>query len=208
MHLWLSLPTAIEKGSVRLLQQDKEVVETDGGYEVRNTRWASPLRSFQIGFNNKPLSDANHAAVETMWRDTSGGTDTFNFFDEKSGDTARVRFDGELQFVNTTMQIYRIDTFTLKEVRDVSPSPTVQPPITGTPHPGNLLTVSNGTWSGAPTTYARQWTADGVAIGGATASTYTVLVGDAGKLIGCSITATDASGGATRTWAAEVGPVV
>jgi hypothetical protein len=103
---------------------------------VRNTRWSSPLRSFQIGFNNKPLSDANHAAVETMWRDTSGGTDTFNFYDEKSGDTARVRFDGELQFVNTTMQIYRIDTFTLKEVRDVSPSPTVQPAITGTPHPG------------------------------------------------------------------------
>jgi hypothetical protein len=45
-----------------------------------------------------------------MWRDTNAGTDTFNFYDEKSGDTARVRFDGDLQMVNTTMQIYRIDT--------------------------------------------------------------------------------------------------
>jgi hypothetical protein len=127
MHLWLSLPTSIENGAVRTLQQDKEVQLTDGGYEVRNTRWASPLRSFQIGYNNKPLDDADHAAVEQMWRDTNGGTDTFNFADERSGDTARVRFDAELQFTNTQGPYHHLDAFTLREVRDVSPEPTVIP---------------------------------------------------------------------------------
>jgi hypothetical protein len=207
MHLWLSLPTAIEKGSVRLLTQDKEVVDTDGGYESRNTRWSGPLRRFQVGYPNKPLNDVNHAAVETMWRDTNGGTDTFNLYDEKSGDTARVRFDGDLQMVNTTMQIYRIDTFTMKEVRDVSPAPTVAPAITGTVQVANVLTLSTGTYSGSPTSYARQWTLDGVAIPGATGATYTPLVGDVGKMIGGYVVATDAYGGETKTWAASRGPI-
>jgi hypothetical protein len=88
MHLWLSLPTSIENGAVRMLQQDKEVVLTDGGYEVRNTRWSGPLRSWQIGYNNATLTNDDHASVEQMWRDTSGGTDTFNFADERTGDTA------------------------------------------------------------------------------------------------------------------------
>jgi hypothetical protein len=208
MHLWLSLPTAIEKGSVRLLTQDKEVVETDAGFEVRNTRWSGPLRRFQLAFNNKRLSDANHAAVETMWRNTNAGTDTFNFYDEKSGDTARVRFDGDLQMTNTTMQIYRIDAFTLKEVRDISPVPTIAPAITGTVQVGNVLTLSTGTYTGSPTSYARQWTLNGLAIPGATASTYTPVVGDAGKTIGGYVVATDAYGGQTKTWAASVGPVL
>jgi hypothetical protein len=207
MHLWLSLPTSIEKGSARFLQQDKEVVETDGGYEFRNTRWSGPLRSWQIGYNNRPLDDVKHAAVEQMWRDTQGGTDTFNFYDEKTGDTARVRFDGELQMVNTTMQIYRIDTFTLKEVRDVSPSPTVAPAITGTTTVGSTLTCSSGTWSGAPTGYAYQWLRDGVAIAGAAASTYLLVSDDLGCEVGCSVVATDTYGGETKAFAAEVGPV-
>jgi hypothetical protein len=85
MHLWLSLPTSIENGAVRMLQQDKEVVLTDGGYEVRNTRWSGPLRSFQIGYNNaSSWTDDDHAAVEQMWRDTNGGTDTFNFADGRT----------------------------------------------------------------------------------------------------------------------------
>jgi hypothetical protein len=205
MHLWLSLPTAIEKGSVRLLTQDKEVVETDGGFEFRNTRWSGPLRRWQIGFNNKPLSDAKHAAVEQLWRDTNAGTDTFNYFDEKSGDTARVRFDGDLQMVNTTMQIYRIDVFTLKEVRDISPEPTIAPAITGTIQVGHVASLSTGTWSGSPVRYDRQWTLNGLAVPGATGATYTPLSGDAGKMLGGYVVATDAYGGQTTDWAADVG---
>jgi hypothetical protein len=207
MHLWLSLPTAIENGAVRMLQQDKEVILTDGGYEVRNTRWSSPLRSWQIAFNNANLTNADHAAVEQMWRDTSGGTDTFNFADERTGDTARVRFDADLQFTNTVGPYYHLDTFTIREVRDVSPSPTVSPAITGTLTVGSTLTCSTGTWSGSPTSYAYQWLRDGVAIGSATSSTYVLVSGDLGKMIGCSVTATDTYGGATKAFAAEVGPI-
>jgi hypothetical protein len=206
MHLWLSLPTAIEKGSVRLLTQDKEVVETDGGFEFRNTRWSGPLRRWQIGFNNKPLSDAKHAAVEQLWRDTNAGTDTFNYFDEKSGDTARVRFDGDLQMVNTTMQIYRIDVFTLKEVRDISPEPTIAPAITGTIQVGHVASLSTGTWSGSPVRYDRQWTLNGLAVPGATGATYTPLSGDAGKMLGGYVVATDVYGGQTTDWARR-GPI-
>lgn len=207
MHLWLSLPTAIEHGSVRLLTQDKEIVDTDGGYESRNTRWSGPLRRWQIGYPNKALSDANHAAAEDLWRDTNAGTDTFNFFDEKAGDTARVRFDGDLQFTNTTMQIYRIDTFTVKEVRDVSPTPSVLPTTTGSATVGGTLTGHATTWSGSPTGVARQWTANGDDIGGATGGTYTPLSGDLGKLIAFYEIATDAYGGQTKVWAAAVGPI-
>jgi hypothetical protein len=207
MHLWLSLPTSIENGAVRMLQQDKEIVLTDGGYEVRNTRWASPLRSWQIAFNNAQLDNDDHAAVEQMWRDTNGGTDTFKFADERTGDTARVRFDAELQFTNTVGPFYHLDTFTLREVRDTSPEPTVIPTITGTTTVGSALSVSNGTWSGSPTGYSYQWLRDGDEIASATASSYTLVAGDSGAMIGCSVVATDAFGGQTKVFATEVGPI-
>ena len=207
MHLWLSLPSAFENGAVRILQQDKEVILTDGGYEVRNTRWSSPLRSWQISFNNAKVDDDDHATVEQMWRDTNGGTDTFNFADERDGDTARVRFDAELQFTNTVGPFYHLDTFTLREVRDVSPSPTVNPAITGTLTVSSVLSVSNGTWSGSPTSYSYQWLRDGAEIASATANTYTLVSGDLGKMIGCAVTATDTYGGQTKVWASEVGPI-
>ena len=207
MHLWLSLPTGFENGAVRILQQEKEIILTDGGYEVRNTRWASPLRSWQIAFNNANVDSADHAAVEQMWRDTNGGTDTFNFADEREGDTARVRFDAELQFTNTVGPFYHLDTFTIREVRDVSPSPTVAPAITGTTTVGSTLTVSNGTWAGSPTSYSYQWLRDGVEIASANASTYLLVSGDLGKMIGCAVTATDTYGGQTKAFATEVGPI-
>jgi hypothetical protein len=207
MHLWLSLPSGIENGGVRMLQQDKDVLLTDGGYEIRNTRWSGPLRSWQVAFNNALLADVDHAAVEQMWRDTNGGTDTFNFADERTGDTARVRFDADLQFTNTVGPYHHLDTFTLREVRDVSPSPTVAPAITGTLTVGSTLTCSTGTWAGSPTSYAYQWLRDGVEIGGATASTHLLVSGDSGHMISCAVVATDAYGGQTKTWAAEVGPI-
>jgi hypothetical protein len=184
-----------------------EVVTTDGGYEVRNTRWATPLRTWHASYPMADADDAVHVAVEEMWEETNYGADTFNFTDPKSGDTTRARVDGSLQHTNQVGSLYHLDTFTIKEVRDVSPSPTVDPAITGTLTVGSTLTVSNGTWSGAPTSYAYQWLRDGVAISGATASTHVLVSGDSGKMIGCTVTATDANGGATKTFAVEVGPI-
>jgi hypothetical protein len=208
MHLWLSLPTKVEIGAQRNDDWDGDVETTDGGYEVRNTRWAGPLSSFTASLPVKDVDDADLVALRDMWRLAQGKTHSFNFTDWVDGQVYRVRFDTGLQITTPRrMPMHHVDPFTLQEVRDVSPVPTVAPAITGTVSVGQVLTCSNGTWSGSPTSYAKQWTADGADIAGQTGGTYTVQSGDAGKLIGCYVTATDAYGGATRTWATEVGPV-
>jgi hypothetical protein len=53
---------------------------------------------------------------------------------------------------------------------------------------GTTLNVSNGSWDTKGLSYARQWTADGTNISGATNPTYTVQPGDVGKGIACVIT--------------------
>lgn len=72
-----------------------------------------------------------------------------------------------------------------------APENTVAPTITGTPKVGEVLTVHDGTWTGEPTpdiTYQWQKANDGAGAGvgiiaGATASTYTPVVGDVDKFI-------------------------
>lgn len=81
-----------------------------------------------------------------------------------------------------------------------APVNTVLPAITGTAQVGQLLTVSNGTWSNSPSGYTYQWKADGANVAsGGTSSTYTPVVGDIGKVITCAVTATNGSGSATAT---------
>lgn len=63
------------------------------------------------------------------------------------------------------------------------------PAITGTAAVGQVLTVSNGTWTPTPDSYTYQWRSNGIAITGATASTYTVVSGDTGNTITCTVTA-------------------
>lgn len=77
------------------------------------------------------------------------------------------------------------------------PVNTVLPAISGILTEGQALTVSNGTWDNTPTTYARQWYADGVAIGGATASTYLLTASEVGKAMTAQVTATNADGSTT-----------
>jgi hypothetical protein len=73
------------------------------------------------------------------------------------------------------------------------PVNSVAPAITGTATEGQTLTVSTGTWSGSPT-FSYVWRHDGTAISGATASTYTLVTGDIGTVITCSVTATNSGG--------------
>jgi hypothetical protein len=64
------------------------------------------------------------------------------------------------------------------------------PPIVGT-----VVSVTNGTWTGAPTSYAYQWRRDGTNIVGATAASYTLIAADVGgHQITCVVTATNATG--------------
>ncbi|MWV58922.1 hypothetical protein [Rathayibacter sp. VKM Ac-2754] len=64
------------------------------------------------------------------------------------------------------------------------------PTITGTATVGQKLTAVPGTWTPAPVTLAYQWKRGGVAISGATASTYTLATADAGAAITVSVTGT------------------
>ncbi len=66
---------------------------------------------------------------------------------------------------------------------------TGAPVVTGTPLPGGVLSVSNGTWSVEPSQVTWQWFADGLAIAGATGSTFTVPSGYAGRLVSAVVSA-------------------
>ena len=72
-------------------------------------------------------------------------------------------------------------------------NPTVRnlslPTITGTLKIDNTLGSSTGTWSPSGGTYTRQWFADGVAIVGATASTYKLTAAEVGKKMSVRVTA-------------------
>ncbi|MFW5473106.1 carboxypeptidase regulatory-like domain-containing protein [Knoellia sp. CPCC 206450] len=67
-----------------------------------------------------------------------------------------------------------------------APTPT----ITGTAKAGSVLTAVPGTWGPAPVTLAYQWKRAGVAITGATASTYALTGSDTGKAITVTVTGT------------------
>jgi hypothetical protein len=118
MHLDMSLPSGIENGARRTLSWDVEIIQTDGGNEVRNTRSSTPLRTWEIGYNNGLVTNDDHVAVEQMYYATEGGTHTFNWTDERSGETLKVRFDADLQFTNTVGPYHHLDSFVIKEVRE------------------------------------------------------------------------------------------
>lgn len=85
----------------------------------------------------------------------------------------------------------------------VAPEMVVAPAITGTAQVGQTLTASTGTWQGTQSiTYAYQWKANGVAIGGATSSTYALTSSELGDTITCTVTATNSAGSTIRTTAA------
>ena len=73
------------------------------------------------------------------------------------------------------------------------PANSVLPSISGTKTVGSTLTAVDGTWSGSPT-LTRQWLRNGVVIAGATAATYVLVAGDAGKQISVKVKAVNAGG--------------
>jgi len=83
------------------------------------------------------------------------------------------------------------------------PTNTVKPTVSGSAAVGGTLTVSNGTWSPAPTSYGRQWqrcASDGTAclnIAGANGQTYGVRSADVGHRLRALVTAHTSGGQAT-----------
>ncbi|MFE2814217.1 Tat pathway signal protein [Streptomyces nigra] len=70
-----------------------------------------------------------------------------------------------------------------------APANTAAPKVTGTAKTGAKVTAAPGTWSATPTSYTYQWKANGTAISGATAATYTVPAAMVGKTLTVTVTA-------------------
>ena len=89
-----------------------------------------------------------------------------------------------------------------------APAATTAPSISGSPNSGKTITVSNGTWTGTPASYAYQWKrcdAGGsscTAIQGETASSYVVQDSDVGSTLRATVTATGPGGTTSATSAA------
>ncbi len=86
------------------------------------------------------------------------------------------------------------------------PVNTALPVVSGTARDGQVLSSTNGTWTGTPTiTFARQWQrcdnagANCVDIGGATGTTYTLTPADIGATIRVRVTGTNAGGNANAS---------
>ncbi len=81
--------------------------------------------------------------------------------------------------------------------------------VTGTLGVGATLTCSTGAWSGAPEpTFTYAWLREGIAISGATASSYTVAAADQGHGLVCEVTATNIAGQAHASSAVTQIPAV
>jgi hypothetical protein len=87
---------------------------------------------------------------------------------------------------------------------DIGPFQTESPANTGLPHLGGTavlgktITCSQGSWSGdPPLSFAVQWLRTGVAIPGATGSTYSVAAVDVGRQLSCRVTASNIYGQTT-----------
>jgi len=66
------------------------------------------------------------------------------------------------------------------------------PAITGTAKVGSILTAVPGAWGPAPVTLTYQWKANGIAITGATASTYKPAAAVRGKILTVTVTGSKA----------------
>lgn len=81
------------------------------------------------------------------------------------------------------------------------------PSISGTPSVGTTLTAAPGDWKPEPTSFAYQWLADGLAIDGATGSTFRPGATEGGKRISVTVTASRSGYASGTATSAETGPV-
>jgi hypothetical protein len=79
-----------------------------------------------------------------------------------------------------------------------APVNTVAPNVTGNTYVGDVLTTTDGTWTGTPTSYSYQWKRGATNIG-TNANTYTLVSADANTNITCVVTATNATGSTNAT---------
>jgi uncharacterized protein (TIGR02217 family) len=116
-HLSSTLPSSVEIGAQRRLDWNTQVVATDSGTEVRNNRWAQPLRTYDVSFPVSRRDDANYLAVVALYAEAEGSLHSFDFTDWADGVEVPVRFDSPLSTVGIASHLEHIVEVTLVEVR-------------------------------------------------------------------------------------------
>lgn len=111
------LPAEVEIGAVRRLEYATDVVTTDGGYEVRNSRWATPLRVYEISYPTATRTNATYQAVLDLYAEAMGGLYSFTFTDWTDQEAVPVRFDSPLEIDSPAGHLDHIVSMRLKEVR-------------------------------------------------------------------------------------------
>jgi hypothetical protein len=88
----------------------------------------------------------------------------------------------------------------LAEVDELLPPVVTQNPFvdaSGGTAAGDVLHSTMGIWENEPTSYAYQWLRGGATIAAATTNSHTIVVADAGAILTCRVTATNAAGAGT-----------
>lgn len=116
-HLATTLPKKVELGATRRTDWNTEVVKTDSGGEVRNNRWSTPLRTYDVSFPVARRDDPIYVAVTDLYQEAQGNLHSFSFTDWATGETVPVRFDGPLTTAGITADLEHIVEVTLVEVR-------------------------------------------------------------------------------------------
>jgi hypothetical protein len=100
-----------------------------------------------------------------------------------------------IAFETAAMRKHLTDAFTVAN--------TALPTISGSAAQGQTLTVDEGGWAGAPTSYSYVWSrcVNGACtpIDGATAKSYVVVAADGGSTLQVAVTGTNTVGSATAT---------
>ncbi|MFD7615984.1 hypothetical protein [Streptomyces sp. NPDC059802] len=135
--------------------------------------WAPAPTSYAYQWNadGQPITGATAAAY----------TVPVSLLGKKIGVTVTARRTGTADVPATSAA--------LTVAKGAAPGVTTTPNITGTVKVGAKLTTTNGSWTPVATSYGYQWKADGKAIKGATASTYTVPASLLGKYLTITVTA-------------------
>lgn len=118
-HLSSTLPPALELGARQTIDWGTEIVATDGGHEVRNNRWAAPLRQFTIALPAAERDDADYLALLALFEEAQGSLHSFNFRDwagSAEGRTIAVRFDGPLEISALAPHLDQVSA-TLREIK-------------------------------------------------------------------------------------------
>ena len=84
------------------------------------------------------------------------------------------------------------------------PINTDAPSLSGTEAVGSTLSISTGTWTGAPApSFTYQWRRNGPPISGETGTSYALVTADGGNFIYCTVTATNSLGAVAADSAAS-----